>query len=143
MLKDLKKPKRIFECFIVKKERVLIEYKKQITEKQNIENLLDIPSLILQFHFEKSKPKYTFDFIDGRKIRKVVYQKIKDEKITIDNNVYMTELYEGTVPLVKNSEHFVWLSKENYRIPIKIRFKMKGGLMIDKKIKRTNLVLKN
>ena len=144
VLKDLKKPKKnIRVLYSKKKERVLIEYKKQITEKQNIENLLDIPSLILQFHFEKSKPKYTFDFIDGKKIRKVIYQKIKDEKITIDNNIYMTELYEGTVPLVKNSEHFVWLSKENYRIPIKIRFKMKGGLMIDKKIKRSNLVLKN
>jgi len=55
----------------------------------------------------------------------------------------LTELYEGIVPLVKNSEHFIWLSKENYRIPIKIRFKLKGGLMIDQKIKKTNLVLKN
>ena len=144
VLKDLKKPKKnIRVLYNRKKERVLIEYKKQITEKQNIEKLLDIPSLILQFHFEKSKPQYTFDFIEGRKIRKVIYKKIKDEKITIDSNVYMTELYEGSVPFVKNSEHFVWLSKENYRIPIKIRFKIKGGLMIDKKIKRTNLVWKN
>ena len=49
-----------------------------------LENLLDIPSLILQFHFEKSKPKYSFDFIDGKKIRNIKYKKIKDESITIE-----------------------------------------------------------
>jgi len=143
-VKDLKKPKKnILVVFDRKKDNLKVDYKKQTTEKKFVGNLLDIPTLFLQFHFEESKPKYTFDFIEGKKIRRVEYKKIKDEKITINGNVYLTELYEGIVPLVKNSEHFIWLSKENYRIPIKIRFKLKGGLMIDQKIKKTNLVLKN
>ena len=143
-VKDLKKPKKnILVVFDRKKDNLKVDYKKQTTEKKYVGNLLDIPTLFLQFHFEESKPKYTFDFIEGKKIRRVEYKKIKDEKITINGNVYLTELYEGIVPLVKNSEHFIWLSKENYRIPIKIRFKLKGGLMIDQKIKKTNLVLKN
>jgi len=143
-VKDLKKPKKnILVVFDRKKDNLKVDYKKQTTEKKFVGNLLDIPTLFLQFHFEESKPKYTFDFIEGKKIRRVEYKKIKDEKITIDGNIELTELYERVVPLVKNSEHFIWLSKENYRIPIKIRFKLKGGLMIDQKIKKTNLVLKN
>ena len=44
-------------------------------------NLLDIPTLILQFHFEKTKPKYSFDFLEGKKVRNIEYKKIKDESI--------------------------------------------------------------
>ncbi len=41
------------------------------------------------------------------------------------------------LPQLKNSKHFIWLSKSAYRIPIKIRLKMKGGLMIDQNLKKT------
>ena len=56
---------------------------------------------------------------------------------------YLTELYEGEINLVKNSKHLIWLSKGPYRVPIKIRLKMKGGLMIDQNLKTTDLKLKN
>ena len=105
-------------------------------------NLLDIPTLILQFHFEKTKPKYSFDFLEGKKVRNIEYKKIKDESIKINGRNFQTELYEGEIISVKNSKHFIWLSKSLYRIPIKIRLKMKGGLMIDQNLKKTDLKIK-
>ena len=56
--------------------------------------------------------------------------------------IFQTELYEGEIISVKNSKHFIWLSKSAYRIPIKIRLKMKGGLMIDQNLKKTDLKIK-
>ena len=49
---------------------------------------------------------------------------------------------KGEINSVKNSKHFIWLSKSVYRIPIKIRLKMKGGLMIDQNLKNTDLQIK-
>ena len=144
MLNDLKKPKKnMLVNYDRKKNNLKFEYKRKITEKKYVGNLLDIPSLILQFHFEKTKPTYSFDFVEGKKIKNIKYKKIKDESITINGRSYQTELYEGEISLAKNSRHFVWLSKGTYRVPIKIRLRMKGGLMIDQNLKTTDLKLKN
>ena len=143
IVNDLKKPKKnILVNYDRKKDNLKFEYKRKITEKKYVGNLLDIPSLILQFHFEKSKQKYSFDFVEGKKINNIKYKKIKDESITINGKSYLTELYEGEISLAKNSKHFVWLSKGTYRVPIKIRLKMKGGLMIDQNLKNTDLNIK-
>jgi hypothetical protein len=144
VVNDLKKPKKnISVTYDRKNDKLKINYKKKLTEKKYVGNLLDIPTLILQFHFEKTKPKYSFDFLEGKKIRNIKYKKIMDESIRINGRNFSTELYEGEITSVKNSNHFVWLSKGDYRIPIKIRLKMKGGLMIDQNLKKTNLKLKN
>ena len=144
VVNDLKKPKKnISVTYDRKNDKLKINYKKKLTEKKYVDNLLDIPTLILQFHFEKTKPKYSFDFLEGKKIRNIKYKKIMDESIRINGRNFSTELYEGEITSVKNSNHFVWLSKGDYRIPIKIRLKMKGGLMIDQNLKKTNLKLKN
>ncbi len=144
LVNDLKKPKKnISVTYDRKNDKLKINYKKKLTEKKYVGNLLDIPTLILQFHFEKTKPKYSFDFLEGKKIRNIKYKKIMDESIRINGRNFSTELYEGEITSVKNSNHFVWLSKGDYRIPIKIRLKMKGGLMIDQNLKKTNLKLKN
>ncbi|MBT7689426.1 MAG: hypothetical protein HN585_00950, partial [Nitrosomonadales bacterium] len=81
-------------------------------------------------------------FTEGKKIRKIEYKKIKNENLKINGKEYITELYEGQIPLAKNSKHYVWLSNGIYRIPIKIRFKMNGGLMVDQNLKKTDLKLK-
>jgi len=144
VVNDLKKPKKnISVTYDRKNDKLKINYKKKLTEKKYVGNLLDIPTLILQFHFEKTKPKYSFDFLEGKKIRNIKYKKIRDESIKINGRNFSTELYEGEITSVKNSNHFVWLSKGDYRIPIKIRLRMKGGLMIDQNLKKTNLKLKN
>jgi len=144
VVNDLKKPKKnISVTYDRKNDKLKINYKKKLTEKKYVDNLLDIPTLILQFHFEKTKPKYSFDFLEGKKIRNIKYKKIMDESIRINGRNFSTELYEGEITSVKNSNHFVWLSKGDYRIPIKIRLRMKGGLMIDQNLKKTNLKLKN
>ena len=143
-LNDLKKPKKnIHVVYDRKKDKLKVEYKRKTTEKKYVGKLLDIPSLILQFHFEKTKPTYSFDFVEGKKIKNIKYKKIKDESITIKGKSYLSELYEGEISLAKNSKHFVWLSKGTYRVPIKIRLRMKGGLMIDQNLKTTDLKLKN
>jgi len=141
---DLRKPKKNIQVvYDRKKNQLKVDYKKKITEKKYDGKLLDIPTLILQFHFEKTKPKYSFDVVVGKKIKNIKYKKIKDESIRINGKKYLTELYEGEINLVKNSKHFIWLSKGTYRVPIKIRLKMKGGLMIDQNLKTTDLKLKN
>ena len=143
LLNDLKKPKKnVFVTFDRKNDKLKVDYKKKLTEKKYVGNLLDIPTLILQFHFEKTKPKYSFDFLEGKKVRNIEYKKIKDESIKINGRNFQTELYEGEITSVKNSKHFIWLSKSVYRIPIKIRLKMKGGLMIDQNLKNTDLKIK-
>lgn len=144
IVNDLRKPKKNIQVvYDRKKNQLKVDYKKKITEKKYDGKLLDIPTLILQFHFEKTKPKYSFDFVVGKKINNIKYKKIKDESIRINGKNYLTELYEGEISLVKNSKHFIWLSKGPYRVPIKIRLKMKGGLMIDQNLKTTDLKLKN
>ena len=144
IVNDLRKPKKNIQVvYDRKKNQLKVDYKKKITEKKYDGKLLDIPTLILQFHFEKTKPKYSFDFVVGKKINNIKYKKIKDESIKINGKNYLTELYEGEINLVKNSKHLIWLSKGPYRVPIKIRLKMKGGLMIDQNLKTTDLKLKN
>lgn len=144
IVNDLRKPKKNIQVvYDRKKNQLKVDYKKKITEKKYDGKLLDIPTLILQFHFEKTKPKYSFDFVVGKKINNIKYKKIKDESIRINGKNYLTELYEGEINLVKNSKHLIWLSKGPYRVPIKIRLKMKGGLMIDQNLKTTDLKLKN
>ena len=144
IVNDLRKPKKNIQViYDRKKNQLKVDYKKKITEKKYDGKLLDIPTLILQFHFEKTKPKYSFDFVVGKKINNIKYKKIKDESIRINGKNYLTELYEGEITLVKNSKHFIWLSKGPYRVPIKIRLKMKGGLMIDQNLKTTDLKLNN
>jgi hypothetical protein len=144
LVNDLKKPKKnISVTYDRKNDKLKVEYKKKLTEKKYVGNLLDIPTLLLQFNFEKTKPKYLFDFLEGKKVRNIEYKKIKDESIRINGINFSTELYEGEITSVKNSKHFIWLSKGAYRIPIKIRLKMKGGLMIDQNLKKTDLMLKD
>ena len=143
LVNDLKKPKKnISVSYDRKNDKLKINDKKKLTEKRYVGNLLDIPTLILQFHFEKTKPTYTFNFLEGKKVRNIEYKKIKDESIRINGKNFQTELYEGEITSVKNSKHFIWLSKSAYRVPIKIRLRMKGGLMIDQNLKKTNLKFK-
>jgi hypothetical protein len=145
LLKDIKKPKKNRHVTYDRKKGVVYMPSRnyQTREKKFVGNLLDIPSLIMQFQFEKPKPNYSFDFFYKKKIRNIVYKKMKDESIKINGNIYLAELYEGKILLAKNSKHLIWLSKGPYRIPIKIRLKMKGGLMIDQNLKTTDLKLKN
>ena len=144
IVNDLKKPKKnIRVIYDRNKNKLKVDYKNKITKKKYVENLLDIPTLILQFHFEENKSKYSFNFVEGKKIRNIEYKKIKDENIKINGKNYLAELYEGEITLAKNSKHLVWLSRGPYRIPIKIRLKMKGGLMIDQNLKETDLKLSN
>jgi len=151
IVKDIKRPKKNIRVVYDRiKQKLTVDYKKKIFEQFHYEkskfigNLLDIPTLILQFHFEELKSIYLFQFTEGKKIKKIEYRKIKDENLRINGNDYITELYEGKVPLSKkqNSNHFVWISKGTYRIPIKVRFEIKNGLMIDLNIKKTDLVFK-
>ncbi len=143
-LNNLKKPKKnIHVVYDRKKDKLKIDYKQKLTEKKYVGNLLDIPTLLLQFHFEKTKPKYSFDFVEGKKINNIKYKKIRDESLRINGKNFLTELYEGEITSVKNSKHFIWLSKGPYRVAIKIRLKMKGGLMIDQNLKTTDLKLNN
>jgi hypothetical protein len=144
LLKDIKKPKKNrYVTYDRKKGLVYMPSRNhQTIEKKFVGNLLDIPSLIMQFQFEKPKSNYSFDFLEGKKVRNIEYKKIKDESIRINERNFQTELYEGEITSVKNSKHFIWLSKSAYRIPIKIRLKMKGGLMIDQNLKNTDLNIK-
>ena len=61
---DLKKPKKnISVTYDRKNAKLKVDYKKKLTEKKYVGNLLDIPTLLLQFHFDKTKSTYSFDFI--------------------------------------------------------------------------------
>ena len=68
LVNDLKKPKKnISVTYDRKNDKLKVDYKKKLTEKKYVGNLLDIPTLLLQFHFEKTKPTYSFDFLEGKK----------------------------------------------------------------------------
>ena len=97
---------------------------------------------LYQFNFEKkNKDKYSFNVLEGKKVREYEYNKIRDEIIVVNNKDKATELYEGRIITKKNSTHYVWISKGKYRVPLKLSLGTDFGLTINQRIVKTNLPL--
>src|SRR6056300_613194 len=89
---------------------------------------------------ENNKKKYQFNVVEGKKMRIYEYEFIKDQVLTIDEQLIDSKIFEGKVNKDDRTKHYVWISKNPYRIPLKIKVTTDLGLLLDLKINKTNLV---
>ncbi|MFL3023224.1 MAG: DUF3108 domain-containing protein [Methylophilaceae bacterium] len=85
------------------------------------------------------KGSYNFEVFQGKKTRTYSYKKIKDESIEINKKIIEAELYEGVIIGKEKSVHHVWISKNNYRVPIKLTIPTDLGLTVNQELVSTNL----
>jgi len=142
-VKNIKKPKKdIIAIFQPSLKKIEIKYKGEKSLVKMKPKNLDLAIYLYQFNFEKkNQKKYNFSILEGKKIREYEYKKIKDEMIEFNNKAIATVLYEGRIIDKENSEHHVWISKGEYRVPLKLRLSTNFGLTINQKIVETNLPL--
>ena len=94
----------------------------------------------MQFNLNKiSNESYNFKVFQGKKTRTYSYKKIKDESIEINKKIIEAELYEGVIIGKEKSVHHVWISKNNYRVPIKLTIPTDLGLTVNQVLVSTNL----
>ena len=142
-LKNIKKPKKnITAIFQHTSKKIKIKYKGETSFMDLKPKALDLGIYLYQFNFEKkNKDKYSFNVLEGKKVREYEYNKIRDEIIVVNNKDKATELYEGRIITKKNSTHYVWISKGKYRVPLKLSMGTDFGLTINQRIVKTNLPL--
>jgi len=135
--------KNIFVKFNRPKKSIEINYKKEKKQKRYSRAPLDLATLFFQFNFEKDKDNktYIYDVLEGKKISKFKYKKIGNEIIKVDTKKIKAELFEGLIINKENTFHQLWLSKGDYRIPVKLRLKTNFGLLIDQVLIKTNIPL--
>ena len=127
-----KRPKKNIDAeFFYDKKLIMSNYKGRKIERELLDGTLDIAVYLLQFNLHKSsKYSYSFEVYQGKKIRTYKYKKIKDQTIKLGKKNIETELFEGNIIGKEKSTHQVWISKNNYRIPIKLTFPTDLGLDI-------------
>ena len=142
-VKNIKKPKKdIIAIFQPSLKKIEIKYKGEKSLVKMKPKNLDLAIYLYQFNFEKkNQKKYNFSILEGKKIREYEYKRIKDEMIEFNNKAIATVLYEGRIINKENSGHHVWISKGEYRVPLKLRLGTNFGLTINQKIVETNLPL--
>jgi hypothetical protein len=139
--KNSKRPKKnITSEFFYNKKLIKSTYKGRIIEKKLLDGTLDVAVFLMQFNFINTiKESYNFEVFQGKKTRTYSYKKIKDQSIQIDNKIVETELYEGEIIGREKSTHQVWISKNNYRVPVKLTIPTDMGLIVNQELVSTNL----
>mgnify|MGYP005695164447 FL=1 len=132
--------KNITSEFFYDKKLIKSTYKGRNIEKELLEGTLDVAVFLMQFNFINTmKKSYNFKVFQGKKTRTYSYKKIKDQSIEIDKRIVETELYEGDIIGRENSTHQVWISKNNYRIPVKLTIPTDLGFIVSQELVSTNL----
>ena len=142
-LKNKKKPKKnILAVFDSKDKRVKLTYKEETKSILLKEKHLDVLSYLYQFNFESlNKKKYIFEIVDGKKSRTYLYKKIRQEFIETGVGNLEADVYEGEIKGKNNSKHFLWILREPYRVPLKIKIKTDIGIDISQVLVKTNLII--
>ena len=136
-----KRPKKnITSEFFYDKKLIKSTYKGRNIEKELLDGTLDVAVFLMQFNFINTmKTSYNFEVFQGKKTRTYSYKKIKDQSIEIDQRIIETELYEGEIIGHENSTHQVWISKNNYRVPVKLTIPTDLGFIVNQELVSTNL----
>lgn len=142
-LKNEKKPKRnVVAIFDYQKDQVQINYKEEISNHLLMKKHLDVLTYLYQFNFESlNKKKYIFEIVDGKKSRTYLYKKIRQEFIETGVGNLEADVYEGEIKGKNNSKHFLWILREPYRVPLKIKIKTDIGIDISQVLVKTNLII--
>ena len=132
--------KNITSEFFYDKKLIKSTYKGRIIEKELLDGTLDVAVFLMQFNFINTmKTSYNFEVFQGKKTRTYSYKKIKDISIEIDKRIIETELYKGEIIGRENSTHQVWISKNNYRVPVKLTIPTDFGFIVNQELISTNL----
>ena len=139
--RNSKRPKKnITSEFFYDKKLIKSIYKGRNIEKELLDGTLDVAVFLMQFNFiHTMKTSYNFEVFQGKKTRTYSYKKIKDESIEINKKIIEAELYEGVIIGKEKSVHHVWISKNNYRVPIKLTIPTDLGLTVNQVLVSTNL----
>lgn len=139
--RNSKRPKKnITSEFLYDKKLIKSTYKGRIIEKKLLDGTLDVAVFLMQFNFINTmKTSYNFEVFQGKKTRTYSYKKIKDISIEIDKRIIETELYKGEIIGRENSTHQVWISKNNYRVPVKLTIPTDLGFIVNQELISTNL----
>ena len=139
--RNSKRPKKnITSEFFYDKKLIKSTYKGRIIEKKLLDGTLDVAVFLMQFNFISTmKASYNFEVFQGKKTRTYSYKKIKDISIEIDKRIIETELYKGEIIGRENSTHQVWISKNNYRVPVKLTIPTDLGFIVNQELISTNL----
>ena len=132
--------KNIISEFFYDTKLIKSIYKGRNIEKELLDGTLDVAVFLMQFNFiHTTKGSYNFEVFQGKKTRTYSYKKIKDQSIEIDQRIIETELYEGEIIGRENSTHQVWISKNNYRVPVKLTIPTDLGFIVNQELVSTNL----
>ena len=136
-----KRPKKnITSKFFYGKKLIKSTYKGRNIEKELLDETLDVAVFLMQFNFINSiKTSYNFQVFQGKKTRIYSYKKVKDESLEINKKIIEAELYEGVIIGRENSTHQVWISKNNYRVPVKLTIPTDLGFIVNQELISTNL----
>ena len=139
--RNSKRPKKnITSEFFYDKKLIKSIYKGRNIEKELLDGTLDVAVFLMQFNFiHTMKTSYNFEVFQGKKTRTYSYKKIKDISIEIDQRIIETELYEGEIIGHENSTHQVWISKNNYRVPVKLTIPTDLGFIVNQELVSTSL----
>tara|TARA_X000001036_G_scaffold136861_1_gene129651 strand:- start:400 stop:1113 length:714 start_codon:yes stop_codon:yes gene_type:complete len=139
--RNSKSPKKnISSQFFYDQKKIKSNYKGRKIEKDLLDGTLDVAIFLMQFNLNKiSNESYNFKVFQGKKTRTYSYKKIKDESIEINKKIIEAELYEGVIIGKEKSVHHVWISKNNYRVPIKLTIPTDLGLTVNQVLVSTNL----
>jgi hypothetical protein len=139
--RNSKRPKKnITSEFFYDKKLIKSTYKGRNIEKELLDGTLDVAVFLMQFNFINTmKTSYNFEVFQGKKTRTYSYKKIKDISIEIDKRIIETELYKGEIIGRENSTHQVWISKNNYRVPVKLTIPTDLGFIVNQELISTNL----
>jgi len=142
-LKNIKKPKKdITAIFQPSSKKIEVKYKGETSFLDLQPKALDFAIYLYQFNFEKkNQDNYNFNVLEGKNVREYEYKKIRNEIINFNNKDRVTEMYEGRIVTKEKSKHYVWISKGEYRVPLKLSVGTDFGVTINQTIVRTNLPL--
>jgi len=142
-LKNIKKPKKdITAIFQPSSKKIEVKYKGETSFLDLKPKVLDFAIYLYQFNFEKkNQDNYKFNVLEGKKVREYEYKKIRDEIVNFNNKDRVTEMYEGRIVTKEKSKHYVWISKGEYRVPLKLSVGTDFGVTINQTVVKTNLPL--
>lgn len=132
--------KNIQSKFLYDLKKIDVTYKGEVKQYDLGNDYLDLATFLFQFNFKKKKQKeYLFNVVEGKKMQTFKYKFIKDQTIAIKNQKIKSELFEGKVNNKEKSKHYIWISKQPYRLPIKVKMRTDFGLMLDFEMHKNNL----
>tara|TARA_B100000035_G_scaffold24868_2_gene19528 strand:+ start:17787 stop:18488 length:702 start_codon:yes stop_codon:yes gene_type:complete len=139
--RNSKSPKKnISSEFFYEQKKIKSNYKGRKIEKELLDGTLDLAIFLMQFNLvKKNNNSYSFKVFQGKKTRTYSYKKVKDESLEINKKIIEAELYEGVIIGKEKSVHHVWISKNNYRVPVKLTIPTDLGLIVNQELVSTNL----